>query len=95
MRESKRKRLQAKGWRVGSTKEFLELSDEEDAYIELRLKLAEGLRAGIPAVSRFLPAQTLQPRLRAAPRLPRPRLPAWQPWFSPATPRSRRTRFAY
>ena len=45
MRESKRKRLQAKGWKVGSAKEFLELSDEEDAYIELRLKLAEGLKA--------------------------------------------------
>jgi hypothetical protein len=44
MRESKRKRLQAKGWKVGSAKEFLELSDEEDAYIELRLKLAEGLK---------------------------------------------------
>jgi ribosome-binding protein aMBF1 (putative translation factor) len=45
MRESKRKRLQAKGWKVGSAKEFLQLSDEEDAYIELRLKLAEGLKA--------------------------------------------------
>lgn len=45
MRESKRKRLQAKGWRIGTTKQFLQLSDEEDAYIELRLKLAEGLRA--------------------------------------------------
>jgi hypothetical protein len=40
MRDSKRKRLQAKGWKVGSAKEFLELSDEEDAYIEL----ADGLR---------------------------------------------------
>src|SRR5512134_2803627 len=45
MRESKRKRLQAKGWKVGSAKEFLQLSDEEEAYIELRLKLAEGLKA--------------------------------------------------
>ena len=45
MRESKRKRLQAKGWKVGTAKEFLQLSDEEDAYIELRLKLAEGLKA--------------------------------------------------
>jgi ribosome-binding protein aMBF1 (putative translation factor) len=44
MRDTKRKRLEAKGWRVASAKEFLELSDEEDAYIELRLKLAEGLR---------------------------------------------------
>ena len=45
MRESKRKRLEAKGWKVGSAKEFLGLSDEEEAFIELRLKLAEGLRA--------------------------------------------------
>jgi DNA-binding XRE family transcriptional regulator len=45
MRESKRKRLQAKGWKVGTAKQFLQLSDEDDAYIELRLKLAEGLKA--------------------------------------------------
>jgi DNA-binding XRE family transcriptional regulator len=45
MRENKRNRLQAKGWRIGSAKEFLQLSDEEDAYIQLRLKLAEGLKA--------------------------------------------------
>ena len=44
MREEKRKRLEAKGWRVGSAKEFLGLSDEEAAYIELKLKLAESLR---------------------------------------------------
>lgn len=44
MRDTKRKRLEAKGWRVASAKEFLELSDEDDAYIELRLKLAQGLR---------------------------------------------------
>jgi len=45
MRERKRKGLEAKGWKVGSAKEFLRLSDEEEAYIELRLKLAEGLKA--------------------------------------------------
>jgi predicted transcriptional regulator len=44
MREEKRKRLEAKGWKVGSAKEFLGLSDEEAAYIELKLKLAESLR---------------------------------------------------
>ena len=44
MREDKRKRLEAKGWKVGGTKEFLELSAEEAAYIELKLKLADGLR---------------------------------------------------
>ena len=45
MDDRKRKRLEAKGWKVGSTKELLQLSDEEEAYIELRLKLAEGLKA--------------------------------------------------
>src|SRR6516225_2819620 len=45
MRVSKRKRLESRGWRVGDTGEFLNLSDEESAYIELRLKLAQGLRA--------------------------------------------------
>ena len=45
MDDRKRKRLEAKGWKVGSVREVLQLSDEEDAYIELRLKLAEGLKA--------------------------------------------------
>ena len=45
MDERKRKRLEAKGWKVGSTKDLLQLSGEEEAYIELRLKLAEGLKA--------------------------------------------------
>ncbi|HEX9444722.1 MAG TPA: helix-turn-helix transcriptional regulator [Candidatus Binatia bacterium] len=44
MREEKKKRLEAKGWRVGSVKEFLGLSDEETAYIELKLRLAKSLR---------------------------------------------------
>lgn len=45
MRAEKRKRLEARGWKVGTTKELLELSDEDAAYVELRLKLAEGLKA--------------------------------------------------
>jgi len=44
MRESKRTRLEKKGWKVGDAAEFLELSSEESAYIELKLKLAESLR---------------------------------------------------
>jgi len=44
MRKEKQKRLQAKGWKVGTVKEFLALSDEESAYIELKIKLAAGLR---------------------------------------------------
>jgi ribosome-binding protein aMBF1 (putative translation factor) len=44
MRKSKKKRLEAKGWKIGTVKEFLGLSDEESAYIELKIKLAAGLR---------------------------------------------------
>jgi DNA-binding XRE family transcriptional regulator len=45
MREGKRKKLESKGWKLGSAKELLGLSDQEEMYIELRLKLAEGLKA--------------------------------------------------
>src|SRR5512136_115014 len=45
MRSSKRKRLEAKGWKVGSAKEFLGLSSQEEAYIEIKLRLAETLRS--------------------------------------------------
>ncbi len=44
MRKAKKKRLQAKGWKIGTVKEFLGLSDEESAYIELKIKLATALR---------------------------------------------------
>ncbi|MGD0310814.1 MAG: helix-turn-helix domain-containing protein [Acidobacteriota bacterium] len=44
MHSNKRKRLEAKGWQVGSAKEFLGLSFQEEAYIEIKLRLAESLR---------------------------------------------------
>jgi predicted XRE-type DNA-binding protein len=44
MRNTKRKRLEAKGWKVGSTRDFLGLSSQEETYIEIKLRLAEGLR---------------------------------------------------
>ncbi len=44
MQETKRKKLEAKGWRIGTPKGFLGMSDEEEAYVNLRLKLAEGLK---------------------------------------------------
>ncbi len=44
MREDKKRNLEAKGWKIGGVKEFLRLSDEEAAYIELKLKLAGSLR---------------------------------------------------
>jgi ribosome-binding protein aMBF1 (putative translation factor) len=45
MRQSKRQKLESKGWKVDSAKDFLGLTNDEAAYIELRLKLAEGLKA--------------------------------------------------
>lgn len=44
MREEKKRRLEAKGWRIGNAKEFLQLSEEESTYIDLKMRLAEGLR---------------------------------------------------
>ena len=44
MRKPKKNRLVAKGWKVGTVNEFLNLSDEESAYIELKIRLAAGLR---------------------------------------------------
>ncbi len=34
----------AKGWRFGTAQEFLGLSNEESAYVELRVRLADSLR---------------------------------------------------
>jgi DNA-binding XRE family transcriptional regulator len=45
MKTAKRKRLQAKGWKIGNTTEFLGLSSEEAAYIELKLALSKNLQA--------------------------------------------------
>jgi predicted XRE-type DNA-binding protein len=45
MLATKREKLRAKGWNSGTTAEFLGLSPEEEAYIELRLRLSRGLRA--------------------------------------------------
>ncbi len=43
-RTSKKRKLEAKGLRVGNEEEFLGLSPKESAYIELKLKLAESVR---------------------------------------------------
>jgi DNA-binding XRE family transcriptional regulator len=44
MKARKRKRLEAAGWRVGSTDEFLRLKPEEAALVEMKLNLARRLR---------------------------------------------------
>ncbi|NJN50490.1 MAG: hypothetical protein HC809_00500 [Gammaproteobacteria bacterium] len=44
MKQAKRQGLELKGWKVGSTHEFVGLSDEETAYIELKLALSDRLK---------------------------------------------------
>jgi DNA-binding XRE family transcriptional regulator len=44
MKQSKRKKLEAAGWAVGSAQEFLGLSDADAALIELKLTLSRSLR---------------------------------------------------
>jgi predicted XRE-type DNA-binding protein len=43
MDKKKKQALEKKGWRIGTIDEFLELTPEESAYIELKLQLAKGL----------------------------------------------------
>jgi hypothetical protein len=44
MKSAKKDRLQRAGWRVGTPQEFLGLTEEEAALIEIKLALAQDLR---------------------------------------------------
>lgn len=45
MKNAKRKRLQAHGWQVASADEFLGLSADESAFLDLHAALGRALRA--------------------------------------------------
>lgn len=45
MEKAKQKRLEARGWRVGSASTFLRLSPEEVALVEMKVNLSQALRA--------------------------------------------------
>jgi DNA-binding transcriptional regulator YiaG len=45
MDKQKQRKLEAKGWRVGSAADFLGLSSEEAALVEMKLRLSQALRA--------------------------------------------------
>jgi hypothetical protein len=45
MDSKKKKKLESKGWAVGSTSDFLELTPEEVRFIELKLALSASLKA--------------------------------------------------
>jgi DNA-binding XRE family transcriptional regulator len=44
MKTAKKDKLKKAGWKVGSTRDFLELTDEEAALIELKIALARDLK---------------------------------------------------
>jgi DNA-binding XRE family transcriptional regulator len=44
MDKIKHQKLEAKGWQVGDVSDFLELSPEENAFIELKLALSRQLK---------------------------------------------------
>ena len=44
MHANKRKKVEASGWKVGSVDEFLDLTPEESAYIEMKLALGSSLK---------------------------------------------------
>lgn len=44
MEQAKKKRLEDKGWKIGSASEFLELSPEESILIEIKLALSLNLK---------------------------------------------------
>ena len=44
MNSTKRKKLEANGWHIGTAKEFLGLSEQDATYLELKLTLGENLK---------------------------------------------------
>ncbi|MDP9193344.1 MAG: helix-turn-helix domain-containing protein [Acidobacteriota bacterium] len=44
MKSEKRRKLEAAGWRVGDAREFLDLTSDESAFVEIKLALARRVR---------------------------------------------------
>jgi ribosome-binding protein aMBF1 (putative translation factor) len=64
MNKVKRKRLGARGWRVGAASEFLRLKSEETALIEMKVRLSQALR--MRRENRGLSQVSLAKRLRSS-----------------------------
>ena len=64
MQTNKRKKLEAASWRIGSAADFLGLSKEEAAYVELKLKLGNCLKA--IRQKRHLSQEALAKRLKSS-----------------------------
>ena len=64
MHPTKQRKLEARGWRVGTAAEFLDLSPEEEALVETRLALSAALRRRRTA--QHLSQSALAKRLRSS-----------------------------
>ena len=64
MRPNKKKKLEKAGWKVGSARQFLGLTDEEAAFVELKLTLSASLKKC--RTSQGLSQSELAKRLRSS-----------------------------
>jgi hypothetical protein len=64
MDAAKRQRLEAAGWRLGDAADFLELSPEDVAFIEMKLSLSKRLRE--LCLSQKLSQQSLAKRINSS-----------------------------
>lgn len=64
MRRTKRARLEARGWRLGTAADFLELTPEEAAFLETKLALSRSVRERRAALG--LSQAALASRLRSS-----------------------------
>ena len=64
MDKKKKKQLKAKGWKIGSVDEFLDLSPEESAYIDLKMSLGKNVR--ITRISKKLSQIELAKRIKSS-----------------------------
>ena len=44
MQQTKRKRLETNGWKVGTAADFLELTPEEETFFEMKISLSQSLK---------------------------------------------------
>ena len=58
MDEAKKKRLEKRGWKTGSVKDFLELSEEEARLVELKLAANQKTKATPPKPQKETTAST-------------------------------------
>lgn len=64
MNAKKLKRLQAAGWQTGNAKDFLKLSDEEAALVEIKLTLTDAVKQS--RLKRHLSQTDLAQRMKSS-----------------------------